>query len=218
MIAADIPSWISAVAAVVLVAVTVVLVRSTAGLKRTTDSLVDATKDLVTESAEARLMSVRPALSIDLWWFGNYAFVDLYSIGLGAAINVDVTLEWHATDSAGTALLGDRWRSWTTNCLPSGARHRFNPPTSRNGGLMIASELAMHVTKITLDGTMQDVLGNSYPVHSEVSAMELTVENEALSQRQLVPAEPLERIAYRSDQLEKIADHLQVIRDALRTP
>lgn len=186
-----------------LVWVTARMAAATSATAAATNALVASTNALVCETERARLAAVLPVLAINIDWWGEYAFVVLHNVGPGAALDVDVQLEFVADQKE--EVYGDAFRLWRTNVMPSGVRHRFSPPRNSSGQSMTADELAHVVNTITLSGTVKDSLGMEHRVSNVIPAFRALLASEKLSERQLEGFDPIERI---SRHLKEVNDHL----------
>jgi hypothetical protein len=144
--------WGLLVASIALVAVTCGLVYFTWGLvdeARKTRSEMQETRR---EMEEARLLGVRPHLSVEPVMVGPvYATLGLRNLGPGAARSVTLQLEFEP--------LGDV-REFSTPVMPPGHMEQFLLP--QNISDLNGAQAASLVTRVT--GSMQDFYGQRFPV------------------------------------------------------
>ncbi len=175
------------VASIVLVAVTAIY--------------VTLTGDMVREARDARLDAVRPALVLRLDGVGPvHSFFSLVNAGQGTAVDIDVTLTFHALVEGGHEHVV-RWRAPS---LAPQAHAQFMPKDATGMVELETEKLVGMFSKVTVKGSLKDVAGRSHNV--EVSLDDLP------GWRALLAAAGQR---YERDYLKQIADALETIEKKL---
>lgn len=127
------------------------------------------TQLMVREMREARRLSVRPKLTIDLDPIGpGFALVKVLNVGAGACVDADLTLEFVAKP-------GDRssqTRRWRMNFIAPGEQHRFFPPLDDKEQPLDIEPFTTEYERVRLTGSVRDVLGEAVVVEEEIRNLE----------------------------------------------
>lgn len=113
-----------------------------------------------------REMATQPALVPSLWFFASNVFLDLHNAGNGAAVDLDLTIEWRLGNS--TAELTTTRSQWRASVLPPGRRVRFNPPQLKKSGWLQGDALGI-LDSVTVSGTMRNSRGQTIPVTAAIN-------------------------------------------------
>lgn len=124
-----------------MVVASVGTVFATVALVYSTFKLVNVTKELTPE----------PLIVPALWFFGSNVFLELHNVGSGAAIDIDVTIEWKV--GSNVAVSDDKVR-WRATDLPPGGRVRFNPRPVNEIHLQVDS--LQLFDRVSVAGTMRN--------------------------------------------------------------
>lgn len=113
---------------------------------------------VVTEMKAARDAALLPKLALEFHRLGpNVVDLAIRNVGPGAALNIDVHVEWLPTDQA----MGPTRIHWRRNLLSPGEQAELAPPGDLNGNL---EHLPTLFRDILLRGNMQDATGKPYAV------------------------------------------------------
>lgn len=113
---------------------------------------------MVAEMKRARDAAVLPKLALEFHRLGPTAMtLAVKSVGLGAALNVDVSVTWESVDGGSAPAF--RWR---TNVLVPGEQADFLPPGDSVGDSL--NTLPANFTRVRLVGSMSDAAGNQHAV------------------------------------------------------
>jgi hypothetical protein len=119
---------------------------------------------MAAEMRETRLQSVRPRLALYVRPYSpTGGHLALVSLGPGAALDVAVSLGFEPKGET---------REWSADVLQPGQEAEFLFPHIEAGKPPGFDELEEHDVSASVNGTMHDVMGRSYPVseHIEVGA------------------------------------------------
>jgi hypothetical protein len=146
----------------------------------------------VNEMVEARRQAVLPKLSIKLHPMGPmHSKVRLVSIGLGAAVDVRVSL-WFEVEGQG-GYVGER-RDWRQHVLAPGEFADFDVPDGPDGRLLENERLGSTYKRIHLTGEVLDVLGRRHQVDETIDDLAAWWEGVAQA-GQYLPKDQLDEIA-----------------------
>ncbi len=114
----------------------------------------------VSEMKAARDATLLPKLALEFHRLGpNVVDLAIRNVGPGAALNIDVVVEWLPADAADGPTV--RWRR---NLMSPGEQVELFPPGDLNGNLDV---LPTRYRDIKLRGAMEDAAGKAYEVNEE---------------------------------------------------
>jgi hypothetical protein len=118
------------------------------------------TRAMVTEMRNARQLSLRPKIVLDVELLGpTFGVIVLANVGAGAALNADLTLRFHRPDGE----VGDE-RRWLEHVIAPGERHQFLPPE----GVDYMDGFAEIYPRVAVEGAITDVFDERIAVTGEV--------------------------------------------------
>jgi hypothetical protein len=156
-------------------------------------------RNMVNEMRLAREASSHPHLKLCFEPLGPMnVMLGLVNLGPGAAVGVDVTIEFHPRPGRGFT---GELRRWRGELLPSGGQRDFFVPDS-NGSMMSIERLAECVDTISLRGTMSDARGHQHVVDCTIG--DLHEWDELLrNARERYKEAPLDKLAKETEKLAK---------------
>lgn len=143
---------------------------ATAVLAWFTLRLVDVTKAMTPE----------PAIVLALSYFGTNVFLELHNAGSGAAVDINVKIEWTASNNELVESYSFEWRA---AILPAGAHVRFTPRKEKD--IHLQADLLKCFDRIIASGTMTNSRGVSLNICGKVENPGELFELEVISRRQL---------------------------------
>lgn len=181
----------------------------TAALAAFTLLLVAATVYMGREMSKARLLSVQPELALHITMISKMvAAPALTNIGAGAALEVDVRIDFVPAAVGASALDSRRWR---TRLIVPGERHVFMPPLTDPGRAPSFEAFARSYDAIRVEGTFRDRLGRHHEINEEIADLgsvqgmgagaKHLFEGDALGDAVAELRGPLDRIALAADGL-----------------
>lgn len=124
------------------------------------------TQLMVREMRDARRLSVRPKLAIDLDPIGpGFALVKVLNVGAGACVDADLTFDFIARPGSSRSSQSRRWRM---NFIAPGERHRFFPPLDDKEQPLDIDPFTAEYAKVRLTGSVRDVLGETLTIDEEI--------------------------------------------------
>jgi hypothetical protein len=128
------------------------------------------TNRLVDEMRKDRRERATPRLALDLRSEGAaFAPPSICNLGLGPALDVDVTMVFvprdAAADLSGLQFVTRRWR---TRLVAPGERERFTPPMDAAGDPLRMGELARVFRSVRLAGTCRTTFGETVKIEEEL--------------------------------------------------
>lgn len=137
----------------------------TAALALFTLLLVGATVYMGKEMRATRKLNVQPELALDLTMISKMvAAPAITNIGAGAALDVDLRIEFVPVGS-GAAVM----RGWRTRLIVAGERHVFMPPLTPDGQAPQYEDFARSFQTVRVIGSHRDRLGTRHELRQEVS-------------------------------------------------
>lgn len=170
------------------------------------------TRAMVTEMPNARQLSLRPKIVLDLEMAGpTFGLIVVANVGAGAALHADLTIAFLTPDGQ----VGEE-RKWLEQLIVPGERHEFLPPKAAGdmNGLV-----AMH-PMVTLGGTALDSFGQTIHVADEMFMAEAWGRSAIKTHRFQEPV--LERLVREAEKsrrvLETASRDLRRVADAASRP
>jgi hypothetical protein len=121
-----------------------------------TAQYVRLTGDIASETRDARLDALRPALVLELEPIGAlHTVFSLVNAGQGTAVDVDVTITFHPRD----ADKADHSVRWRAPSLAPGSHAQFMPESQMNTDVIVNA-----YSHVTVEGETKDVAGRVHPV------------------------------------------------------
>jgi hypothetical protein len=177
-----------------IVVASIATASATVVLAWVTGQLVRVTRDMATQ----------PALVPSLWFFASNVYLELHNAGDGAALDVNVSLEWKIGRNVAAELVSTTTQ-WRASILPAGRRVRFNPPQLKKGGGWLEGEMLGIFDSVTVTGTMRNSRGDTIPVHAEIREPSEIWDFEVESRRQYPENYETDEIVAR--QMKALAEH-----------
>lgn len=113
-----------------------------------------------------KTMAPEPAVVATFAYFAANVFLDLHNAGNGAAVDIDVTIEWNMTANVDNLSVDPtRWRS---SLLPAGALVRFNPPQLPGLG-HLQGDLLPAFKSVAVSGTMRNERGDARVIDTAIT-------------------------------------------------
>jgi hypothetical protein len=155
-------------------------------------------------------MTPEPAIVPSLTFSAGNVFLDLHNAGDGAAIDVNLTIEWTLrTDYPITVTLASPGRTrWRASVLPAGRMVRFNPPQVAEAGHLQGQSLN-YFARIAVQGTARNARGHSLSIGTIIDEPGAVYQSEVESMRHYTSNyEPAEIVA---GEMRKITELLKVL-------
>jgi hypothetical protein len=157
------------------------------------------TRQMVKEMRSARLLSLLPKLVLDIKMVGpTFGDVVVRNVGLGAAIDADLTLTFEGSEAA-----EPEERQWLAHVIAPGEDHEFLPAD----GIGSMDDLVAKHPTIALAGKIRDALGQTHTVAERIDVAEFWGRLENAYERWV---ESADRKVVR--ELEKIRRELEAMR------
>jgi hypothetical protein len=159
-------------------------------------------RKMVNEMQLAREAASLPHLTLCFEPLGPMnVMVGLVNLGPGAAVAIDVIIEFHARAGADFSTESRRWRG---ELLASG-RQRDSFVPDADGSMMSIQRLSECVDRITLRGSMQDVLGRPHVVDCAIGDLH-EWDDLLRNARERYKEAPLDKLAKEAERLRKAAE------------
>lgn len=137
------------------------------------------TRSMVLEMRNARQLSLRPKIALDVELLGpKFGVIVVANVGAGAALDSRLTLVFHNADGE------NEEREWIDHLIAPGERHEFLPPKDVNN----MDQLVATYPRVSARGTVVDLFGDTIDVNETIAIAEAWERIGTLSHRWQEPA------------------------------
>lgn len=159
---------------------------------------------MAAEMRQDRRERATPRVVVDLRSEGaGFVPPSVVNVGLGPALDLDVTMTYVARDSADLTGIGYVTRRWRSRLVAPGERHRFSPPTDAVGQPLYMDRVSELFRAVQLNGTCRASFGETLQIDEEVGDL-AEVWELAQQSWHLVDHEPDERIVKELQRIAKV--------------